>query len=201
MKQHCFLITGKYNRSDRISLENLKNSLTCSKYYFPNLCENINIMISSTHLHAMVIHFPIALLLIGFLSELAGIVFKKTFFNQAAFYLLILGTFGTIVAYLSGDAAGEGMEDGALGKAMSVHEEAAIITLWLTIATATVYSAILLFKYTNKWTKWISVLLFAAVIGAVSRTAYLGGQLVYKHGAGVELGLPDFSEPERVHNP
>lgn len=151
-------------------------------------------MISSTHLHAMVIHFPIALLLIGFLSEVIGIIFKKTFFNQAAFYLLILGTFGTIVAYLSGDAAGEGMEEGILGKAIGMHEEAAIITLCVAIFTSLIYSALLFFKYERKWAKLISVLLFAVLIIAVSRTAYLGGQLVYKHGAGVELGLPEFSE-------
>ena len=158
-------------------------------------------MISSTHLHAMVIHFPIALLFVAFLSELLGIAFKKPFFTNAAFYLLLLGTFGTIAAYLSGDAAGEGMEEGALGKAIGMHEEAATITLWLAIATALVYSALVLFKYSNKWTKLISVLLFAALIGAVARTGYLGGQLVYQHGAGVELGLPDFNEPDAVPNP
>lgn len=148
-------------------------------------------MISSTHLHAMVIHFPIALLIIGFISELLGHLIKKPFFNQAAFYLLILGTFGTIIAYLSGDAAGEGMEEGTLGKAIGMHQEAAIITLWLAILTTLVYAAIRFFKIQNKWFKLISVVLFAALVGAVSRTAYLGGQLVYKHGAGVELGLSD----------
>lgn len=148
-------------------------------------------MISSTHLHAMVIHFPIALLMIGFLSELLGHLIKKPFFNQAAFYLLILGTFGTIIAYLSGDAAGEGMEEGTLGKAIGMHQEAAIITLWLAILTSLVYVAMLFFKFQNKWFKLISVVLFASVIGTVMRTAYLGGQLVYKHGAGVELGLSD----------
>lgn len=150
-------------------------------------------MISSTHLHAMVIHFPIALLMIGLLSELMGHLIRKPFFNQTAFYLLILGTFGTVIAYLTGDAAGEGMEEGTLGKAIGMHEEAAIITMWLAIGTSLLYAAILFFKLQNKWFKVISVVLFAAVIGAVSRTAYLGGQLVYKHGAGVELGLPDLN--------
>lgn len=150
-------------------------------------------MISSTHLHAMVIHFPIALLMIGFLSELLGHLIKKPFFNQVAFYLLILGTFGTIIAYLTGDAAGEGMEEGTLGKAIDMHENAAIITMWLAIGASLLYTAILFFKLQNKWFKLISVVLFAAIIGAVTRTAYLGGQLVYKHGAGVELGLPDLN--------
>jgi len=150
-------------------------------------------MISATHLHAMFIHFPIALLIIGFVSELIGLLFKKPFFNQAAFYLLIVGTLGTIASYLSGDAAGEGMEEGTLGKAIGMHEEAATVALWFTIITALVYIAAYFLKYNQKWVKIISIVLYAVVIGAIARTGYLGGQLVYKHGAGVELGLPDFS--------
>ncbi len=157
-------------------------------------------MITPTHLHAMVIHFPIALLFVAFLSEVLGLLFKKTFFTTAAFYLLILGTFGTIAAYFSGGAAGEGMEEGTLGKAIGMHEEAAYISLWLAIITTLVYSALAGFKYEQKWAKLVAVLLMATLIGAVSRTAYLGGQLVYKHGAGVELSLPDFNETDNTPN-
>jgi uncharacterized membrane protein len=150
-------------------------------------------MITATHLHAMAIHFPIALLIIGFLSEIIAVFIKKPFFHQSAFYLLLIGTLGTIVAYLSGDEAGEGIEGGSLGSAIELHEQAATIALWLTIVTAIVYLAIYFFKYSKNWSRIASILLFAATIGAIARTGYLGGQLVYKHGAGVELGLPDFS--------
>jgi uncharacterized membrane protein len=150
-------------------------------------------MITSTHLHAMVIHFPIALLIIGFLSEIIGVFIKKSFFSQAAFYLLLIGTLGTITSYLSGNAAGEGIEEGALGKAIELHEQAATIALWLTIVTALVYLAIYFLNFSKKWSHIASILLFAATIGAIASTGYLGGQLVYKHGAGVELELPDFT--------
>lgn len=153
-------------------------------------------MISSTHLHAMVVHFPIALLLVGFLFETISFFYKKEFFRQSAFYLLILGMLGTVASYLAGNAAGEGMEEGALSKAMELHEQAATISLWLTIITALVYAAIYFLKYKRTWLRIIAVLLFAGVIGSIARTGYLGGQLVYKHGAGVELALPDFSNPD-----
>jgi uncharacterized membrane protein len=153
-------------------------------------------MISSTHLHAIVIHFPIALLIICFLTELVSLFLIKPFFKQMAFYLLLLGTFGTVVSYLSGDAAGEGMEGGSLGRAIELHEEAATIALWLTITTAVLYLLVFIFKYNRKWVRVVSILLFACVVGAIARTGYLGGQLVYKHGAGVELGLPDFSSTD-----
>jgi len=85
-------------------------------------------MISGTHLHAMAIHFPIALLCIGFLSAVISLFFRRDFFSQAAFYLLVLGALGSIAAYLSGNAAGEGIEEGALGKAVGLHEQAATIS-------------------------------------------------------------------------
>ena len=152
-------------------------------------------MITATHLHAMVVHFPIALLLFGFLSELIALVSRKVFFKQAAFYLLIGGTLGTIASYLAGDAAGEGMEEGTMGTALELHEQAATISLWLAVGTAVVYLAMFFFKYNKTWARAVSVLLFAGVISAIARTGYLGGELVYKHGAGVQLALPDFSNP------
>ena len=143
----------------------------------------------------MAVHFPIALLIVGFLSAVIALFNKKLFFNQAAFYLLLLGTAGTIVSYLAGNAAGEGMESGTMGKAMELHERAATIALWLTCITAAFYLAIAIFKYKKSWLKFAGIILFAGAIAAIARTGYLGGQLVYKHGAGVELALPDFSNP------
>jgi len=151
-------------------------------------------MISATHLHAMVIHFPIALLMAGFLSEIIALFTKKEFFSNAAFFLLLLGAAGASVAYISGSYAGEGIEEGPLKIPMELHEQAATITLWLSIITALFRVVIFYFKYNRAWTKWVGVVLFVALAGAVMRTGYLGGQLVYKHGAGVELGLPDFSD-------
>jgi uncharacterized membrane protein len=151
------------------------------------------VMISATHLHAMVVHFPIALLCAGFLTELIALFVKKDFFSKAAFYMLLLGAIGAVIAYFSGDYAGEGVEDGPLKLPLELHEDAAVVTLWLAIVTALYRSAILFFKYTQSWAKWVGVMLFATLIASVARTGYLGGQLVYRHGAGVELALPDFN--------
>lgn len=155
-------------------------------------------MISATHIHAMVIHFPIALLMAGFFSEVLALIIKKEFFNNAAFYLLLLGALGAIAAYISGGYAGEGIEDGPLKQPMELHEGAATLTLWLSIITALYRVVLYFFKYNKAWTKWLGIFLFTVLIGSVVRTAYLGGQLVYAHGAGVELTLPDFnnSTPE-----
>ena len=153
-------------------------------------------MIPASHLHAMMVHFPIALLLVGFLSEIIVLITKRKLFGQSAFYLLLLGTLGTIASYIAGNAAGEGIEQGALGKAINLHEQAATIAIWLSILTTAIYLLMVVFKYEKIWIKAVSVILFAGLIVAIASAGYLGGQLVYKHGAGVELGLPDFSEKE-----
>jgi uncharacterized membrane protein len=149
-------------------------------------------MISATHLHAMIIHFPIALLMAGFLFEVIALFIKKELFSQIAFYLLILGALGAAAAYLSGSSAGEGIEEGPLKKPMELHEAAATFTLWLAIGLALFRSAVIYFKYNQVWVKWLGIILFVALVGSVARTGFLGGQLVYSHGAGVQLALPDF---------
>jgi uncharacterized membrane protein len=151
-------------------------------------------MITAPHLHALVIHFPIALLMAGFLSELIALFSKKQFFKNAALYLLLLGALGAIVAYVSGSYAGDGMTDGLLQEPMELHEDAALVTLLLAIITALLRSAMYYFDYQKAWAQWVSFLLFAALVGFVARTGYLGGQLVFKHGAGIELALPDFGD-------
>ncbi len=146
-------------------------------------------MISSTHLHAMIVHFPIALLLVGFLSEIIGLFSTRFFFRQAALYLLILGTAGVIAAFFSGDAAGAGMEEGSMGKALALHEQAAEVTLWLTIAAVTLRVATTILNSGQIWIKITAFVLFTLSVAAVARTGYLGGQLVFQHAAGVELSI------------
>jgi len=149
-------------------------------------------MISATHLHAMIIHFPIALLMAGFLSEIIALFVKKEFFSNTAFYLLLLGAMGATVAYITGSYAGEGIEEGPLKIPMELHQQAATFTLVLAIITALFRIVIFYFKYNRKWVIWTGIILFTALAGSVARTGYLGGQLVYSHGAGVQFALPDF---------
>jgi uncharacterized membrane protein len=147
------------------------------------------VMISSTHLHAMIVHFPIALLLVGFLADVLALFSPRSFFRQAALSLLVLGTAGVVAAFFSGNAAGEGMEEGSLGQAMSLHAQAAQITLWLSLSAALFRVGAMLLKQNCRWARVISFVLVTLSAVAVSRTGYLGGQLVFKHAAGVELSL------------
>lgn len=138
----------------------------------------------------MIVHFPIALLIVGFLAEVISSVVKKEFFSKASFYLLILGTIGVVAAFFSGNYAGDGItETGTLKQALETHEDAATLTLWLMVGAALVRIAfVVLKKYDGIFRVAAFVLFFVGVI-SIARTGFYGGELVYKHAAGVQLNL------------
>lgn len=147
-------------------------------------------MFDTGHLHPMIVHFPIALLFVGFFFEVFSIFVKKDFFSTAAFYLLILGTLGVIGAYISGDIAGDGVsETGMLKNALETHEDAALITLWIAVAAAIIRTAFVILKRNSNVLRWLSFVLFLFGAIAVARTGYYGGQLVYKYAAGVQFNI------------
>ena len=141
-----------------------------------------------THLHPMIVHFPIALLIVGFLSDFVGLLTKRDFFTQAGFYLFTLGALGVIAAFITGSQAGDGIvEEGALKEALENHEGAAELTIWV-VSIATVFRITLFFlkKYRGVL-KMVSLALGLLAVMAIARTGYYGGELVYKHAAGVQL--------------
>lgn len=145
-------------------------------------------MIDQSHLHPMIVHFPIALIIVGFFSDLVGLVLKRQFFTTAGLYLYALGGIGTVAAYLSGDMAGEGVaEFGALSTALETHEGAATLALWTVMVLAVLRIMLGLMKKMTGWRQWAMVALLAGGVATIARTGYYGGELVYKHAAGVQL--------------
>jgi uncharacterized membrane protein len=141
-----------------------------------------------THLHPMIVHFPIALLIVGFLSDIVGLLTKRDFFTQTGFYLFTLGAVGVIAAFVTGDQAGDGiMEEGALKQALEIHEEAATLAIWVTSIAAVFRIALFFLKKYSGVLKMVSLALGLLAVMAIARTGYYGGELVYKHAAGVQL--------------
>ncbi len=142
------------------------------------------------YLHPMIVHFPIALLIIGFLAEIVGLVTKKQLFSGMAFILLLVGAAGTVAAYISGGYAGDGItEAGSLKNALDTHEEAAFLTLVLICSAAILSILITVFRIRLAGVRWFAVLVFLAGVLSIARTGYYGGELVFKHAAGVRISL------------
>lgn len=142
-------------------------------------------------IHPMIVHFPIALIIVAFVSEIVGVILRRDFYVKAALLLLIVGALGAIAAYVTGDEASHTVGDsGAIRAALEMHEEAGEFTLW-TVIIAALIRALFAFKHwMHGWRQWVAVILLAACVAAVGRTGYLGGELVFRYGGGVKALQP-----------
>lgn len=138
-------------------------------------------MLSLTHLHPMIVHFPIALVTIGFLADLVSVFMKKdTFLPKLSFSLLIVGTLSAIAAVLTGvfftfELFGEA------GTAREIHALFAFVTLALLIVTTIFKSLPFINGIVTNRTKTIAFLFYLLAMISVSITGYLGGSLVYNY--------------------
>jgi uncharacterized membrane protein len=158
--------------------------------------------------HPIIVHFPIALLLVAPLFVVIGLVLHKrgTPFRVSALILMVLGTIGTFVAVLTGEAAGElAIKTPDIAGAIGHHEEMAERTrLFFSILTV-VFAAILVaprFVPALRKRAWIPVTATLVFLGAYMGAALLlvntgheGGRLVHEYGVRALLPAEDGPAP------
>jgi uncharacterized membrane protein len=146
-------------------------------------------------LHVMVVHFPIAFIAFAPLFDLACLFFRdRVWLDRAAAAMYLVGTLGAGAAYLLGEEAAEAVQSmtPATESVLADHEAQAVITL-VVLATATLIRLIV--TWLGRDDRRIKIGIFRllalpAVIAALAMlalTADLGGQLVYRHGVGVNV--------------
>lgn len=142
-------------------------------------------MISSAHFHPMLVHFPIAIITIGFLFDLVALFFKKEpCLSKTGYWLTMIGMVGAIAAFSSGHLFTDPME-GEAGVVLERHELFATITLIAIVVTAIFRTLIIYFGKVTKNTIYLSLLLFFIAMVCVSITGYLGGSLVIDYMIGL----------------
>ncbi len=142
-------------------------------------------MFDSSHLHPMVVHFPIAIIMVGFLADIASLLFRKEkCLSTMGFYLEVLGMLAAIVAFGSGYFFTSPM-DGEAGALRDRHELFATFTL-VTIIIATFFRILLVYlKKENTQLKYVAMGIFFLSFIFVSITGYLGGILVLEYLIGI----------------
>ncbi|HUX53428.1 MAG TPA: DUF2231 domain-containing protein [Williamwhitmania sp.] len=142
-------------------------------------------MFSVSHLHPMLVHFPIALIIAGFALEVFHLIIKKEqCLSRAGFYLLILGTLGAIVAYLAGEFFTNDLA-GAAGGIQETHELFASITLGTVILTLLVRLYLMIKKKEETSLRWVYFALYALSAIFVGITGFYGGTLVFSYMIGI----------------
>ncbi len=151
-------------------------------------------------IHPLVVHFPIALLLIAPLFVVIGVALKpeRRFpFLIAALILMALGTVGTFVAASSGEAAGKLAENIPLADpVLDRHEDLAEITQVVFSALTVIFAAIVFVPRLLKRepTRAISLVLplvflvfYATGTVSLLNTAHEGGRLVHEIGVRAQM--------------
>ncbi len=144
------------------------------------------------NVHPLIVHLPIALLVIAVVADFLGLVLKRfTWIKPAALWLYVFGALGTVAAYFSGKEAAESVSFPAPAyPVVSIHADLALYTMLFF----SIYALIRLFlawkKYDQKTA--ISIVLFAVAaggLGLVQQTAERGGELVFRYGVGTKAQL------------
>lgn len=138
-------------------------------------------MISTTHFHPMLVHFPIAFVILGFIAEIVSLFLKKEIcLTRLSLYLLLIGTLSALVALMAGVFFTTDME-GKAGQIQGTHELFAWITL-ITLLGASLLRILLEFKKgENSGLKWSALILYGIGAIAVMITGFYGGTLVYEY--------------------
>ena len=155
---------------------------------------------SWTELHPLVIHFPIALLLVAPLFIIVGMIGnpqKGRPFLIAALVLMLLGTAGTFLAIATGEAAGEvAQRTPAMSTVLERHEDLAETTRIVFSVLTLIFAAILFLPRLLKHEAAGAVarilplaflLLYGAGTVILVNTAHNGGRLV--HELGIHAGI------------
>lgn len=146
-------------------------------------------------LHPALVHFPIAFLLGAVALDFVAIRHPSESLHRAANGLLMAGVASGLIAAAAGFAA---------FLTVPAHTEEA--HRWMYWHLGLAISALLLFLIAifQRWRRWaepvasrIRLLGLLAAAGLLSITGYLGGQIVYHGGAGIE---PSILSPEIRHH-
>jgi uncharacterized membrane protein len=127
----------------------------------------------------MIVHFPIALLVVGFLADVLSLFFdkKEICFSKIGFYLMILGTLGAIAGYFTGEFFTNELT-GAAGELKEKHEVYAKLAMFVMILASAIRIFIMVKHKNIGWLKWLVFVLFLSGVVLVGITGFLGGTLV-----------------------
>ena len=133
--------------------------------------------------HALIVSFPVALLTMAVLFELAAFALKKDGLRRTGFAMLLVGTLAAGAAVLIGLQAEDVIAHGsAIHDLMEEHQTLAYVTLGIFAVVA----AWRLVRETKMGTaeRAAALVLSLAGLGFLVDTGHHGGKMVFEHAAG-----------------
>lgn len=149
-------------------------------------------------LHPLIVHFPVALLLVAPLFLILGALFPKRAggFLSASLLLMTLGTAATYLAVPTGEAAARLADRSEeMAPVLTRHEELAERSRMAFTALTLLFGAGLLASRFVKLRRAVAAVLLIAFLGLyaagaliLANTAHNGGRLVHQFGVTAMIG-------------
>jgi len=139
-------------------------------------------MFNTSDFHPMIVHFPIALIITGFLADVFSLFLRsEKCLSKAGFYLMVLGALAAIAAWTTGQLFTNEPAQGEILSVFEKHETGAIITMILMIIGAGLRIYLVRSKKEDTSLKWVVFIIYLLAVGTVSFTGLMGGTMVYKY--------------------
>jgi len=139
----------------------------------------------TTPLHPFFTHFPIALLVVGLLFEIIGLLRKQPLFGEMSFWMLLGGAAGAALAVITGGWEEDKLKmSDALHEAVEQHETVGFLFAWLAAALFVWKLLRRAHMKANETRVFIGA--YAVTVILMLYGGWLGGKLVYEYGAGVK---------------
>jgi uncharacterized membrane protein len=137
------------------------------------------------NLHPVIVHFPIALLVVAALLATISLFIKKESWKEWMFKNLVLGLAFVPLAIIAGIIEEQNLQHNeAIHSVLTIHKYNGFVVL-------IIYSILTIWFWRRKnsiqkkeYTAWVLCLLLAT--GLLSYQGYLGGKMVFDLGAGVK---------------
>ena len=138
--------------------------------------------------HPAVVHFALVLPVLALLFQLMALATKNVTYRRASNYMFFFGVIAVLLASLTGRLAGPDVAPLLSGEGKELFRE----HMKMGYILATFYVLLLLLKIfsiviKNRGFRFIMAVLMIAGAAGLFVQAQHGGELVYKHAAGVEL--------------
>lgn len=145
------------------------------------------------NLHPLIVHFPIALFLVGFALDALGWGWKRETLKRVGLVLVLLGALAAVPAVVTGLAVEETVEEQIESlprgeAALEAHEEIAIPAAGVLLVAALLRLLLEIRLNPSLARGLLAVYLLAGLagVGMLTLTGLRGGELVYGYGAGVQ---------------
>jgi uncharacterized membrane protein len=135
--------------------------------------------------HALIVHFPIALIISAFVFAIIGLLYRRKFFKDLIFLNLIFGLFASVFAIYTGLMDEKQLVvSHEIQEVLNTHKRNAYymctfllaLTIWLGVRKANMRFL--------EYSCWSAFLLIGAV--SIGYQGYSGSTLVFKDGVGVK---------------